>query len=100
MLADGQAFVVEPNVGLAFWTLLMTTVIPAGIITAAKGRLGWLALGLLTSGLLWLLTAWLIATPDSPWARRFYGPAKLRRAMAAFPRRLPHANAKALQHSQ
>lgn len=98
--AADEAFIIEPSVGILVWTLFAFVIVPAGIITAAKGRFGWLALGLVTSGLLWPVTAWLIASPDSPWARRFYGPEKMRRAMRAFPRRLPHPNAKALHRVQ
>jgi hypothetical protein len=54
-----------------------------GMITAAKGRWGWLCAGLLTSGLAWPLTALLIATPDSLWAQAFYGPPKMARARRA-----------------
>ena len=82
------------------WGVAALLVLPAGAVTAAKGRLGWLAVGLLTSGLLSLLTAWLIATPDSPWARRIYGAPKMRRAMAAFPRRLPHERSTALRSAR
>jgi hypothetical protein len=41
-----------------------------GIVTALKGRWGWLAVGLLTGGLLWMLTAFLPAAPQSTCARR------------------------------
>jgi len=49
-------------------------VLLAGAVTTAKGRWGWVVVGLLTLGVLWFGTAFLIATPDSVWGRRFYGP--------------------------
>jgi hypothetical protein len=55
-----------------------------GLITAAKGRWGWLCLGLLTGGLAWPLTALLIARPGSVWAQAFYGPPKMSQAKQAF----------------
>jgi hypothetical protein len=59
-----------------------------GTITATKGRWGWVVIGLLTSGLAWLITApLLIARPDSLWARRFYGPRRMARAERVFPHR-------------
>jgi hypothetical protein len=62
--------------------------VPVGVlVTAAKGRWGWLFLG----GLIWPLTARLIATPDSIWGRAFYHAAKMTRARRGFPRRLPYA---------
>ena len=53
-----------------------------GVVTVAKGRLGWFAVGLLTGGVIWVLTAFLVATPDSLWARTFYDDEKLARATA------------------
>jgi hypothetical protein len=44
-------------------------VLACGAITAAKGRWGWLAVGLLTSGLIWPLTALMAAAPGSAWER-------------------------------
>jgi hypothetical protein len=56
-----------------------------GMVTALKSRWAWFVLGLLTAGLAWPLTALVIARPDSPWGRSFYGPAKLARARRRFP---------------
>jgi hypothetical protein len=64
-------------------TLVLSSCV-GGMITAAKGRWGWLCLGLLTGGLAWPLTALLIATPGSVWAQAFYGPPKMSRAKRAF----------------
>jgi hypothetical protein len=64
-------FVVSPAPGLVFWSLLMALLLVAGAITAAKGRWGWILIGLLTGGLPWLVTAFLAADPDSLWRRMF-----------------------------
>lgn len=53
----------------------MGLVLVAGAVTAAKGRWGWVLLGLLTGGFLWLLTAFLAPSADSFWARRVRGAA-------------------------
>lgn len=60
---------VAPNAGLIAWTGLVALVVVAGIVTAAKGRAGWVAIGLLTGGLAWLVTAFLPALPGSLWQR-------------------------------
>ena len=71
LLAESGEFLVSPNAGLLLWTALVLVSIPCGVITALKGQWTWLAIGLLTGGLLWILTAWLLpAAPDSWWARR------------------------------
>ena len=78
-------FLVTPNAGLMALSLLLMAIAICGLITALKGRLGWLAVGLfLTGGLVWLITAFLVAVPRSPWARLFYGDEKLRAANAHF----------------
>jgi bacteriorhodopsin len=70
------------DVGLEFVLLaaLGAACLIGGMVTALKSRWGWFILGLVTAGLIWPLTALLIAQPDSPWARSFYGPPKLARA--------------------
>jgi hypothetical protein len=77
-------FLVAPSAGLVLLTVLLIVALVCGVVTALKGRLGWLAIGLVTGSLLWLATAFLIATPGSPWARLFYGDAKRRRSSAHF----------------
>jgi hypothetical protein len=57
-----------------------------GMVTALKGRWLWFAFGFLVAGLAWPLTALAIARPDSAWARSFYGPPKMARSRAKFPR--------------
>jgi hypothetical protein len=56
-----------------------------GMVTALKSRWGWFALGFVTGGLIWPGTALLVARPDSPWGRSFYGPPKMARARKRFP---------------
>jgi hypothetical protein len=70
------------DVGLEFALLaaLGAASLIGGMVTALKGRWGWFLLGLLTAGLIWPVTGLLVAQPDSPWARSFYGPPKLARA--------------------
>ena len=80
--AEASNFVVGPSLGLVLWTVLAVGCLVGGAVTIAKGRIGWFAVGLLTGGLLWLLTGFLVATPDSLWARRFYDDEKLARAFA------------------
>jgi hypothetical protein len=60
-----------------FFTLATLT---AGIVTAAKGRYGWLAIGLFLLGIPWVVSSFLLARPGSLWANEFYGPEKLSRA--------------------
>jgi hypothetical protein len=62
-----DVFVISPNPWLlaayAAWWLF-------GGVTAAKGRWGWLVVGLLLGGLIWPLTAVLLRpAPGSLWAR-------------------------------
>jgi hypothetical protein len=73
--------------GLAFQTLTfgvagvwLVALIPAATITALKGRWPLFFAGFLTLGLTWIVGAVSLAPPDSRWARRFYGEARLARA--------------------
>lgn len=63
--------------GVALFGLL---VILPGIVTWLKGQRALLAAGLLAGGLVWWITAIRLARPDSWWAQRFYGGAKLARS--------------------
>jgi hypothetical protein len=54
-------------------------------ITAAKGHVALFFAGLLTIGLVWVIAAVRLAKPNSPWARRYYGPAKLDRSKRRYP---------------
>lgn len=58
---------------VAVWLLILTP----GAITWAKGRADLVGAGLLVGGIVWMITMWRLAKPDSWWARRFYGPDKL-----------------------
>ncbi len=68
-------FVVAPGPGLILWTVLVGLLLIAGGVTAAKGRWGWVLVGLLTGGLPWFVTAFLAAAPDSMWTRKSKRPA-------------------------
>jgi hypothetical protein len=63
-------FLIQPNPALIIWTLVIVAAIVMGGVTAAKGRWGWFVIGLLTGGLVWLVSGFLEATPGSLWARR------------------------------
>ena len=67
---------VGPSLGLVVWTIVAASVVVAGGVTAAKGRWGWLLVGLLTGGFAWLYAATLPAAPGSVWSRRFGPPAR------------------------
>jgi hypothetical protein len=41
-------FVVQPGIGLLVWTALGFVALPCAAITAAKGRWGWLLVGVVT----------------------------------------------------
>ncbi len=73
---------VATEVGIEFilLTAFGAACIIGGMVTALKGRWGWFLLGLVTAGALWPVTALLVAQPESPWARSFYGPPKMARA--------------------
>jgi len=62
--------VVGANAALIIFTVFACIGLPCGAITAAKGRWGWFVLGVLTSGLLWIVGAMQPPRPGSPWHRR------------------------------
>jgi hypothetical protein len=62
-------FYVGPRLVLLIWALLILAALAGGVVTAAKGRWGWVVVGLLSGGVLWLLSAFLAPTPRSWWAR-------------------------------
>ncbi|MEA2149326.1 MAG: hypothetical protein QOD69_1156 [Solirubrobacteraceae bacterium] len=68
-------FYVAPNIYLVLWVLFVLAVIAGGVVTAAKGRWGWVFIGLLCAGVLWLVSAFLVPTPRSWWARHRGGAA-------------------------
>jgi hypothetical protein len=63
--------------------LLIMVGIPAGI-TWSKGHRGAFFLGFLILGMVWVVAACRLAHPTSWWARRFYGPKKMQRAIERF----------------
>jgi hypothetical protein len=70
-------FLVHPGAGLLIWAgLVFGGLFVGGGVTLAKGRWGWALAVILTGGLLGCVTAFMRATPQSFWARRFYGPDK------------------------
>ena len=82
----------SPTVPLEIWAFTILT-LTAGIVTAAKGRYAWLALGLFLLGLPWLVSSVLLAKPGSAWATALYGPEKLSRAERRASRRLGRVRA-------
>jgi hypothetical protein len=62
------SFVVAPDP----WVLAYVVVlVVGGVVTAAKGRWGWMLVGVLLGGVIWPLTALLPAAPTSIWRRAF-----------------------------
>ena len=80
------------TVPLEVWAFTIVT-LTAGIVTALKGRYGWLALGLIPLGLPWLVSSFLLARPGSVWATLLYGPKKLSRAEQKASRRFGRVRA-------
>ena len=68
---------------LVLGILVVIIGIPAGI-TWSKGQRAAFALGWLLAGSIWVVAAFRLARPSSWWARRFYGPDKLKRAEERF----------------
>ncbi|WP_205698216.1 hypothetical protein [Conexibacter sp. SYSU D00693] len=67
---EGTSYLVEPGAGLIFFIVLVLVLAPAGVVTALKGRWGWVVAGLLLAGLPWLVSAWVAPADTSWWARR------------------------------
>lgn len=63
--------------------LIVVVGIPAGI-TWSKGQRAAFFLGFLILGMVWVVAACRLARPSSWWARRFYGPEKMQRALNRF----------------
>lgn len=68
---------------VALISLIVTVVLPAGI-TWSKGQRAAFFLGFLLMGVIWIVAACRLARPSSWWARRFYGPEKMQRALNRF----------------
>jgi hypothetical protein len=63
--------------------LIILVGIPAGI-TWSKGHRIAFVLGFLILGMVWVVAACRLVRPSSWWARRFYGPEKMQRALKRF----------------
>lgn len=68
---------------LVLGILIVVVGIPAGI-TWAKGQRAAFFLGFVLLGWIWIVAACRLARPESWWARRFYGPEKMQRALDRF----------------
>jgi len=68
---------------LVLSVLIVVVGIPAGI-TLSKGHRAAFVLGFLIMGMIWIVAACRLARPSSWWARRFYGPKKMQRAIDRF----------------
>ena len=66
----GGSFTVTPDPWVMAWFLVCFV---GAVVTAAKGRWGWLLVGVVLGGLTLPLSALLTAVPDSVWARAFSG---------------------------
>ena len=67
---NGGSFLVTPDPFLmAVSLLVLGLVVTGGVVTALKGRWGWLAVGLLLGSLIWPLTALLPAAEGSRWRK-------------------------------
>ena len=65
-----QAGLVSPDLWkMAAITLISASVLLGGLVTASKGRWGWLLVGLVLGGVIWPFTALLPASPRSVWRR-------------------------------
>jgi hypothetical protein len=63
--------------------LIVVVGVPAAI-TWSKGQRAAFFLGFLLLGMVWVIAACRLARPSSWWARRFYGPEKMQRALNRF----------------
>ena len=68
-----------PALPIELYVFTLAT-LTAGVVTGAKGRYVWLAIGLFLLGIPWLVSCFLLARPGSLWATSLYGPEKLSRA--------------------
>jgi hypothetical protein len=72
-----------PDRLIALITFLVLIVIPAGI-TLSKRQWVEFFLGFFLPGIVWMIASCRLARPSSWWARRFYGPEKMQRALRRF----------------
>lgn len=69
---------------LQVWIFLIVVVVTPAAITWSKGQRLVFALGFVLPGIIWIVAALRLARPSSWWARRFYGPRKMQRAIDRF----------------
>lgn len=84
---DGE-LLLEVVVFGAFWLWLLALP-PAALVTALKERWLYFATGWLVFGIPWFIGALTLADPDSGWAKRFYGPERMARAIDPVRHRRP-----------
>jgi hypothetical protein len=63
VLGTGSVLTVAPNTGLIIWPLVAMAFLACGVVTATKGRSGWLLAGFVTAGILWVPGARQAALP-------------------------------------
>jgi len=63
--------------GIGLWVVL---IVGPATITALKGQWALFGAGWFTLGIVWWITVFRLARPESWWARHLYGPGKLARA--------------------
>jgi hypothetical protein len=71
--------------GIGLWVVL---IIGPATVTVLKGQWPLFDHGWYTLGIVWWITGFRLARPESWWARHLYGPAKLARAKARYPETL------------
>lgn len=79
------ALAVSTSVAIIYAVALygVLIVIP-GTVTVLKGQRALFLAGFLAGGLVWIITAFRLARPQSWWARRFYDGEKAQRALARY----------------
>ena len=70
---------------VALCTTVFAVVFWRGAVVLLKGRTGLFWVGVLLASLVWLVAMFVLARPNGFWARRFYGPDKLRNGQARYP---------------
>lgn len=71
--------------GIGLWVVL---IVGPATVTVLKGQWPLFDYGWFTLGIVWWITGFRLARPESWWARHLYGPAKLARAEARYPETL------------
>jgi hypothetical protein len=80
----GALRVTEVVVFVVVLAVIFALIFAPGAITVAKGHVALFVAGMLF-GPIWLIAAFRLAKPNSPWARRYYGPEKLERSESRYP---------------